>query len=114
MTVCSRFWRAVLRNRRVTASGSRPTAMAMTAAMIELFGVIPTRVSSSMPITAPSSASAAPNSSVAGSNRLGCRFISAMRRQVWGRPRSAGLQTGIAPRRGAKLPPLLAQRRGDG
>ena len=85
MTVCSRFWRAVLRNRRVTASGSRPTAMAMTAAMIELFGVIPTRVSSSMPITAPSSASAAPNSSVAGSNRLGCRFISAMRRQVWAR-----------------------------
>ena len=74
MTVCSRFWRAVLRNRRVTASGSRPTAMAMTAAMIELFGVIPTRVRSSIPITAPSSASPAPNSSVPGSKKLGCRL----------------------------------------
>ena len=69
----------------------RPAAMAMTAAMIELFALIPTRVSSSIPMMAPSRANPAPNSSVPGSNRLGCRLGSAMRAEVCVR-RSAGRQ----------------------
>ena len=112
MTVCSRFCRAVLRKRRVSASGMRPAAMAMTAAMIELFALIPTRVSSSIPMMAPSRARPAPNSSVPGSNRLGCRLGSAMRAEVCGRrgaPASSpggGLQTGTrgAPRRARRDP----------
>ncbi len=71
MIVCSRFCRAVLRKRRVKASGTRPTAMASTAAMIELFGVIPTCVSNSMPITAPRRATPAPRSRTPGSSSVG-------------------------------------------
>ena len=103
MTVCSRFCRAVLRKRRVSASGMRPTAMAMTAAMIELFALIPTRVSSSIPMMAPSRARPAPNSSVPGSNRLGCRLGSAMRAEVCGR-RRAGWERRLQPAQRAAGP----------
>lgn len=71
MTVWSRFWRATLRSGASTTSGKRARPMARMAPTIEVFGVMPTRVSNSSPITTPSKASAMAAANTTGSKTVG-------------------------------------------